>query len=570
MRPLMKQKNKTSKIMLNFIISLLPIIVFTIYKNGYLPYIKGYDVLSFYPLIFIVIGTFSTFIFELLFTFIKTKKIKIKNTYSCIPGLILSLILPINTPITILIFGSFMASIFGKMLFGGFGQNIFNPAGIGRLFVISTYALVIGGYANPYELDTVSSATPLSNAAMQTGIGTYETIVEPYGNLSTFIFGTYSGAVGETCSILILISLIYLMLTKTIKWRIPLTYISTVFIGTLIIALMNGQGLWYPIFAVCTGGLLFGATFMATDPVTTPVSKKGQYMFGLGLGILTITLRYLTPYPEGVLTSILTMNMLVFILDKIGVEQKKYPIIILIIIAILIPIFIGYKTSSVESNVDNNYKILNILKDNEKITYTVTQKGYMGPIKAKIVIEDGKILEYEILDHTESYYQKVEDANFINKLLKEQVTLKEVDTVSGATVSSTALKTMLLNTLDGYNNKNYDNFEKPKEEENKDFKVIEVVDNKYTVEQKSFGGFMKLEITIDSGNVTNINLLDYKDTCVSSSKTNEYYKCPEFIEDRFLNEVINNNEIDTISGATISSKAIKTALKNTLEVYNEK
>lgn len=570
MRPFIKQKTTTSKIMRNFLIAILPIIIFAIYKNGYLPYREGYDVNPFYPLIFILTGALSTFLFELVFTYIKDKKIKIKDTYSIIPGLILALILPINTPISILIFGSFMASIFGKMLFGGFGQNVFNPAGIGRLFVISSYAMMLGDFKNPIEIDTISSATPLSNAFMEPVIGTYETLVEPFGGLCNIVLGFYPGAYGETCSLLIMVSLLFLTLTKTIKWRIPVTYITTVLISTQIIGGINDLGHWYSILQICSGGLLFGATFMATDPVTSPVTKKGQYIYGLCLGILTIILRYLSPYPEGVLTSILFMNMLVIIIDKIGIKPKYCSVYLLIIFAFSLSVFIGYRFKNIKTETDPNYQILDIQKFDNKITYTATQIGYMGPIKAEIIIKDGEVLEYNILEQTESYYQKILDANYVDKLLNEQETLKEVDTVSGATVSSTALKKLLLNTLDGYNNKNYEKFEKPDKVENKDFKVLEVVNNLYTVEQKSFGGLMKLNITIDNGITTDIDIISYKDTCVSSSNTNDHYKCPEFIEDRFLKEVTLNNEIDTISGATISSKALKEAIKNTLEVYNEK
>lgn len=463
--PYMRSKTKTSNMMLHLVIALIPIIIFTFYKNGVIPYIERKSNLLglFYPLIFILIPTISTTLFEGIYAklFLKEKKLKkfLINSYSFIPGLFLGLILPINTPISVLIFGALVSSILGKMLFGGFGNNIFNPALIGRLFIISTYAIVIsnnGGYLNNYEIDAISGATPLSNASIVEGIGTYETLVEPYGSLLDFFIGTIPGAVGETSALLCIIAFIYLTLTKTIKWRIPLFYVSTVFLMTMLIGLINGVGMWYPLFQVLSGGLLFGAVFMATDPVTSPTTPFGQIIYGLSLGILTVIFRYLTPYPEGVLTSILTMNMLVFIIEKIGIKARKnenkmiLPLIIFIALILGIPFMIAPKFEVVETKKDPNYNIISHEKEGNNVIYIVTQKGYVGNIKASITINDSKITKLEILEQNESFYQKIIDANYINKLLNEQNTIKEVDTVSGATVTSTALKKMVINTLEDY------------------------------------------------------------------------------------------------------------------------
>lgn len=463
--PYIKNKNSTNKIMSHLIIALLPIILFSFYKNGIIPFIHNKtDILSMiYPLIFILIGTLSTVLFEGLYVkfILKEKDLKnyLANSYSFIPGLFLSLILPINTPISILVLGAFVSSIIGKMLFGGFGNNVFNPALIGRLFIISTYAIVItnnGGYLNSYEIDTISSATPLSNASMIEGIGTYETLVAPYGNLSDFFIGTIPGALGETSALLCILAFLYLTITKTIKWRIPVFYIGTVFVMTLLIAISNGLGIWYPLFQILSGGLLFGAIFMATDPVTSPTTPIGQVIYGLLLGILTVVFRYLTPYPEGVLTSILTMNMLVFIIDKIGLkgrlDYKKImlPFIILFILILVIPIGISSKYNKIEKVKDPNYNIISSEKVGNNVTYVVTQKGYVGNIKAEIIINNSKILSIEILEQNESFYQKIIDTDYIDKLLKEQNNIEDIDTISGVTVTSNALKKMVINTLEDY------------------------------------------------------------------------------------------------------------------------
>ena len=129
---------------------------------------------------------------------------------------------------------------------------------------------------------------------------------------------------------------------------------------------------------------------------------------------------------------------------------------------------------------------------------------------------------------------------------------------------------MLVNTIDGYKNKNYLNFDGPKEEEKPaDFEILETNGNIYKVKQKSFGGDMILNITIIDNKVSNIELVSYNDTCVSESNKNEYYECPEYLENGYISSLIENNDIDTVSGATISSTALKNAIKNTLEAINE-
>ena len=119
----------------------------------------------------------------------------------------------------------------------------------------------IRSYYDSYEIDTISSATPLSNLSTISGVGTYEEVVRPFGSLWNFLLGSKPGAVGETSALLCLLGFIYLTITKTIKWRIPLIYISTVFVMTLGIGLYNGVGLWYPLFEILSGGLMFGASY---------------------------------------------------------------------------------------------------------------------------------------------------------------------------------------------------------------------------------------------------------------------------------------------------------------------
>jgi Na+-translocating ferredoxin:NAD+ oxidoreductase subunit D len=191
----------------------------------------------FKPLTMVAIAIITSIISELAYYKFIMKKTEYKafleQSYSMLPGLFLALTLPLNTPLSIVIVGSFIASIIGKMIFGGFGNNIFNPALIGRLFVMSAYGINIinsGGYLNAYEVDTIAKATPLSNVSVINGIGTYDTLVKPFGSLWDFFIGSIPGSLGETSALLIIIAFLYLTITKVIKWTIPITYVLTVFV----------------------------------------------------------------------------------------------------------------------------------------------------------------------------------------------------------------------------------------------------------------------------------------------------------------------------------------------------
>ena len=576
--PFLKSKNKTSKMMLHLFIALLPIIIFSFYKNGIIPYQKGLTDIKglLLPLMVIILPTLTSFLTEILYATIFLKKDGldyVKNSFSIFPGLFLGLIMPLNTPFSMLILGAFIATFIGKIIFGGFGNNIFNPALIGRLFIITAYSATLGGYIyhNAYELDTIASSTPLSNAGVISGIGSYQTLVKPYGNLMNFFIGTIPGAVGETSALLCLVAFLYLTITKTIKWRIPVFYISTVFIMSFIIGAFNDLERTYSLFQILSGGLMFGAVFMATDPVTSPTTFIGQVLYGISLGILTVVFRNLTPYPEGVLTSILTMNMLVFIIDSIGVKSrfnKKYAVpffVILITLSLTLSCYIGLRYKNVSTDVDNDFQIYSKTIDGDTVTYMAGEKGYSSILKAKIIIKNNKVTDMVVLEQNDSYYSKVENENYINSLIKNQESLDNLDTIAGCTFTSNGLKKMLINTLNDYkNNKNGEI--KGNVEIESDFEVLDksIDGNIYTyiVSKKSFNGKMKLEISIVDSYITNVIVLEQNDS---------YYN--KILENDYVNYLINNQKnldnVDTVAGATISSNSFKKAIEETLKQYKE-
>lgn len=463
--PFIRHENATDKMMKNLFLALMPILLFGFYKNGIAPFLKGYATIygMLYPLFLVFVSVMTSYVSE--YTFIRiikkrgkedTKK-EMKQSFWLFPGLFLSLIVPYNTPLFLIAIASFIASILGKMLYGGFSYNLFNPALLGCLFLLTFYGAHIssmGGYLNTEEIRIVSSATPLSNVSLVEGIGSYETLVKPYGTLFNFFFGTIPGAVGETSACLCILAFLFLSYKRVIKWKIPAFYIGTVFLLTYVIGAINGVGIWYPMFHILSGGLLFGAVFMATDPVTSPITSIGQVLYAILLGILTVTFRYLSPLPEGVLTSILTMNLFVPILDKIGSSRgnasKKmaFPLLVCFLFATFVVRQIIEQYTKIETG-DPNFSVISEEKDGDKTTYIVTQKGNGGLIQSKLIVEDGKVLSFQVLEQheTDAYYQMVLHANYVDTLLKSQDKIEEVDTVSGATISSRALKKTMMNVL---------------------------------------------------------------------------------------------------------------------------
>ena len=458
MGPFVRSKNSTNKMMMHLLIALIPIVIFSIYKNGYIPYSHG--LISFIeifdPIVKIFIGSLTSFVIESIYALIFRKKNYLKNSYAFFPGLFLALILPLHVPIYVLVIASIVASV-SKLVCGGFGKNIFNPALFGYLFVVLVFSSVLttDNYFNAYELDTISKPTPLTNASMVSGIGDYEQLVEPYGSLSDFLIGTIPGSLAETSALLCIVAFIYLTVTGTIKWRIPLVYVTTDFLITFGSGRLLGQGIYYPLFHLFSGGLMFGAVFMATDPVTSAVTPIGQILQGFLLGIITVIFRFVGV--EGVAYSILIVNAVVFFLDKIGMVSRfnfiKSLIWFILVWLIIIGVTIGLAlTRKTEDDKDPNFEIIDKTKQDNITVYTVTQKGYGGKIEAVVKIENDRIVSVEVTSHRETAnrYQLIIDSDYIAQLINNQDNLDNVDAVSSATVTSTALKNMLVNVIKDY------------------------------------------------------------------------------------------------------------------------
>lgn len=268
----------------------------------------------------LMIGTAlgTSIVVEILWAlFYKKNILKHLNTsFPWVTALLYVGMMGINKPIYVIFIGSFIAIFIGKLVFGGFGHNIFNPAGVGRAVSVLSF----GGFITNKFADVITGATP--NQVMETlgWVITDPAVVTKYldqfGGLWGLATGGYVGGLGETNTLLILAVGVYLAVRKIIDWRVPVVFLGSLFAFASILALMKGMGMWYPVFHIVTGGAAFGAIFMLTDPVTTPTSIPGRILFAFGVALLAFLIRIKGSLPEGVIRSILFMNMMTPLIDR--------------------------------------------------------------------------------------------------------------------------------------------------------------------------------------------------------------------------------------------------------------
>ncbi len=281
--PHIKNNTSITKIMWGVIFSLTPAVMAAIYFFGQ-PALN-----------LIMVSIIGAVITEYLFQKVRGKRIMIEDGSAVITGLLLALTLPPTFPLPGVFVGSVVAITLGKQLFGGLGYNPFNPALVGRAFLLAAYPVL----TTTWQFDGRTMATPLNLMKME-GIAT------DYWSL---FMGNIAGSLGETSAFALLIGASFLIYKGYINWRIPAGMLGSVFLLTHIL----GHD---PVFHLFAGGLMLGAFYMATDMVTTPVTKTGRWLFGLGAGIIVVVIRLWGGYPEGVMYAILLMNTTVPLLNK--------------------------------------------------------------------------------------------------------------------------------------------------------------------------------------------------------------------------------------------------------------
>ena len=237
-----------------------------------------------------------------------------------ITGILLAFNVPANLPIHLIVIGSAVAMGIGKLSFGGLGSNPFNPALVGRVFLLISFPVQMTSWpiagAN-WTLDATTGATPLGllKEGLRAGQPISE-IMNDMPNISDTILGFQGGSLGEVSALALLLGLVYMVYRKIITWHIPISILASVLVFSGIFWLTNPDQYASPLFHVFTGGVMLGAIFMATDYVTSPGTYKGMIIFGVGIGLLTVLIRLFGSYPEGISFAILIMNAFVPLIDR--------------------------------------------------------------------------------------------------------------------------------------------------------------------------------------------------------------------------------------------------------------
>ncbi|MBZ4677262.1 MAG: Na+-transporting NADH:ubiquinone oxidoreductase subunit [Anaerophaga sp.] len=241
---------------------------------------------------------------------------------AAVTGLLLAFNLPTNIPLGLIIIGAAVAIGIGKLSFGGLGNNPFNPALVGRVFLLISFPVQMTSWPVPitsrlHYIDAETAATPLS--VIKEGVSSGQTIPELMSEIPSYInmfIGNIGGSAGEMAGIALILGGIYLLWKKIITWHIPVSVIGSVIIFTGILHLIDPSTYADPLFHVLAGGVLLGAFFMATDYVTSPMSRQGMLLYGVGIGVITVLIRVFGSYPEGVSFAILIMNAFTPLIDR--------------------------------------------------------------------------------------------------------------------------------------------------------------------------------------------------------------------------------------------------------------
>lgn len=307
--PHIKSALTTQRIMLSVLIALAPCVAMAAYWFGWR------------ALVVVAVSVLSCVLFELLAEMLAKRPITINDLSAAVTGVILALNLPATAPWWLIVIGAAVAILLVKQLFGGLGCNFLNPALAARAVLLASwpsrmtaFTLPVGlsGFASP---DAVSGATVLS--------GAYD------ATMLDLLIGKIPGSLGEVCKIAILFGLVYLLIKKVITWDVPVSFLGSFLLFAFLFGLAQNEyasaseALLYPLKAVLSGGVLFGAVFMATDYVTNPMTMKGRLIFGFGCGLLVAVIRFFGSYPEGVTYAILLMNIVTPLIDR-WVKPRVY------------------------------------------------------------------------------------------------------------------------------------------------------------------------------------------------------------------------------------------------------
>jgi len=316
--PHIQGDESTKKIMYGVVIAMAPAMLVSIYYFG----LDAVRVL--------LLATVSCLVFEwIIQKYLIKQPSTIADGSALVTGILLAFNVPTNLPGWMVVIGALVAIGMAKMSFGGLGKNIFNPALVARVFLLISFPVQMTSWPKPKAIteglaDVTTGPTPLG--IVKEGLDAGKSMTELQSDLPAFIdylTGQMGGSMGEVSAIALILGGLYMIWKKIITWEIPVSVLLTVFVFSGILWLIDPQYNADPMFHLVTGGLLLGAIYMATDMVTSPMTKGGQLVFGFGVGLLTILIRIWGAYPEGVSFAILLMNAVVPLINK-GFKPRRF------------------------------------------------------------------------------------------------------------------------------------------------------------------------------------------------------------------------------------------------------
>jgi len=313
--PHVHSSDSTQKIMYRVVYAMLPALVWSVFVFGLA------------ALWVTLVAVVSCLAFEYLIQkYLMKIKPSITDGSALITGILIAFNVPSNIPWWIIVIGSIASIGIGKLSFGGLGSNIFNPALVGRVFMLISFPVQMTSWPvnSRSGIDGITSATPLN--IIKEGISNGTPISEISGNLPStldMLFGNIGGSLGEISALLLIIGGLYMLWKKVITWHIPVSIVGTVALISTIFWFINPEMYINPVYHILAGGLMLGAIFMATDMVSSPMTPKGQLIYGIGIGIITISIRMFGAYPEGISFAILIMNAVTPLINTY-VKPKRF------------------------------------------------------------------------------------------------------------------------------------------------------------------------------------------------------------------------------------------------------
>ena len=313
--PHVHSDDSVNKIMYRVVLAMLPALVWSVV-------VFGFDAIR-----VTLIAVLASVGFEYLIQrFIMKVRPSVTDGSALVTGILLAFNVPSNLPWWIIIIGARVAIGMGKMSFGGLGTNIFNPALVGRVFLLISFPVQMTSYPMPKaaDVDAISGATPLG--LLKEGLLNGKPLSQIAGDLPTasdLLFGNISGSLGEISALMLILGGLYMLIRKVITWHTPVSVLGTMFVMAAIFWMVNPDMYMVPTFHILTGGAMLGAIFMATDMVSSPMTGKGQIIYGIGIGVITMSIRLFGAYPEGISFAILIMNAFTPLINN-TVKPKRF------------------------------------------------------------------------------------------------------------------------------------------------------------------------------------------------------------------------------------------------------